>query len=189
VQNGLPAAIDIAHTMGQSFLICPYLDEAQRKDPEIWKRSADLFNTAGEQCHKAGIQFCYHNHTFEFEPAATLGGKLPYNFLLETCDAKLVKMELDLCWITVAGADPLAYFKRYPGRFPLVHVKDWQGQGGKMDEQATRMRNVGQGDVDFKRIFAQSDKAGIKHYIVENDAAKSTDDIAVSYKYLTDLRY
>jgi sugar phosphate isomerase/epimerase len=189
VQNGLPAAIDIAHTMGQSFLVCPYLDDAQRKDPEIWKRSADLFNTAGEQCHKAGIQFCYHNHTFEFEPAAALGGKLPYDYLLETCDAKLVKMELDLCWITVAGADPLAYFKRYPGRFPLVHVKDWQGQGGKMDEQATRMRNVGQGDVDFKRIFAQSDEAGIKHYIVENDAAKSTDDIASSYKYLTDLRY
>jgi sugar phosphate isomerase/epimerase len=188
-QNGLPAAIDIAHTMGQSFLICPYLDDAQRKDPEIWKRSVDLFNTAGETCNKAGIQFCYHNHTFEFEPSAVLGGKLPYDYLLENCDAKLVKMELDLCWITVAGADPLVYFKRYPGRFPLVHVKDWQGQGGKMSEQATRMRNVGQGDIDFKRIFAQSDEAGIKHYVVENDAAKSIDDPAASFKYLSNLRY
>ena len=59
----------------------------------------------------------------------------------------------------------------------------------KLHDQAKRMRNVGQGDVDFKRIFAQSDEAGIKHYIVENDAAKSIDDIAVSYKYLSDLRY
>ena len=69
---------------------------------------------------KAGIQFAYHNHNFEFAP---VDGKLPYNVLLESCDPALVKMELDLCWISAAGKDPVDYFKRYPGRFPLVHVK------------------------------------------------------------------
>ena len=189
VEMMLPKAIETAHIMGQSYLVCPYFDEKQRKDPEVWKRAAEVFNHAGEQCSKAGVQFCYHNHTFEFEPSAAVGGKFPYDYLLENTDAKLVRMEMDLCWATVAGADPLTYFAKYPGRFPLVHVKDWQGQGGSMSEQATRMRDVGQGSIDWKRIFAHSEQAGIKHYIVENDAAKSVDDIAISYKYLTNLNY
>src|SRR5271163_286513 len=189
VEMMLPKAIETAHIMGQSYLVCPYFDEKQRKDPEVWKRAAEVFNHAGEQCSKAGVQFCYHNHTFEFEPSAAVGGKFPYDYLLENTDAKLVRMEMDLCWATVAGADPLTYFAKYPGRFPLVHVKDWQGQGGSMSEQATRMRDVGQGSIDWKRIFAHSEQAGIKHYIVENDAAKSVDDIAISYKYLANLNY
>jgi sugar phosphate isomerase/epimerase len=193
-EGTLPAAIDDAHIMGQSYLICPWLDEKQRTDPDGWKRAAEVFNKAGEQCQKAGIQFCYHNHTFEFVPSTTIdpstpGGVLPYDFLLKNTDAKLVRMEMDLCWITVAGADPLKYFAQYPGRFPLVHVKDWQGQGGTMADEATRMRDAGQGSIDFKRIFAHSDQAGIKHYIVENDAAKGIEDTRISYTYLKNLRY
>jgi sugar phosphate isomerase/epimerase len=187
--TGLPGAIDTAHIMGQTYLVCAWIEEAQRKKPDGWKRAADLFNRTGNECQKAGIQFCYHNHTFEFEPAATLDGKLPYDYFLENTDVRMVQMEMDLCWITVAGADPLVYFKRYPGRFPLVHVKDWKGQGGKMDDQATRMADVGQGNIDFKRIFAESKEAGIQHYFVENDAATSTEDVAISYKYLSNLRY
>jgi sugar phosphate isomerase/epimerase len=189
VQNSLPAAIETAHIMGQSFLVCPWLDESMRKSPDGWKTAMSAFSHAGEECQKAGIQFCYHNHTFEFEPAASLNGGLPYDYLLENTDAKLVAMEMDLCWITVAGKDPLAYFAKYPGRFPLVHVKDWQGQGGSMSDESTRMRDAGQGSIDFKRIFEHSGQAGIKHYFVENDAAKGIDDTAVSYKYLSTLRY
>jgi sugar phosphate isomerase/epimerase len=125
----------------------------------------------------------------EFAPSEPLGGKLPYDFLLENTDAKLVAMEMDLCWISVAGQDPLAYFAKYPGRFPLVHVKDWQGQGGTTADEAARMRDVGQGSIDWKRIFAQSAQAGIKHYFVENDSAKSVDNIRTSYKYLSELRF
>ncbi len=187
--NGLPAAIETAHVMGQKFLVCAWIEEAQRKEPDGWKRAADLFNRTGNACQQGGIQFCYHNHTFEFQPSPTLDGKLPYDYFLENCDVRMVQMEMDLCWITVAGADPLVYFKRYPGRFPLVHVKDWKGQGGTMEDQATRMADVGQGNIDFKRILAESKEAGIKHYFVENDAAKSIEDIAISYKYLSNLRY
>jgi sugar phosphate isomerase/epimerase len=189
VDKSLSAAIDSAHTMGQTFLICPSIDDLQRKEPDGWKRAAELFNRAGEQCQKAGIQFGYHNHTVEFAPSEPLGGKLPYDFLLENTDAKLVAMEMDLCWISVAGQDPLAYFAKYPGRFPLVHVKDWQGQGGTTADEAARMRDVGQGSIDWKRIFAQSAQAGIKHYFVENDSAKSVDNIRTSYKYLSELRF
>jgi sugar phosphate isomerase/epimerase len=189
VEKSLSAAIDSAHTMGQTFLICPSIDDSQRKEPDGYKRAAELFNRAGGECQKAGIQFGYHNHTAEFTPLETLGATLPYDYLLKNTDPKLVCMEMDLCWITVAGQDPLTYFAKYPARFPLVHVKDWQGQGGATADEATRMRNVGQGSIDFKRIFAQSGEAGIKHYFVENDAAKSIEDIQISYKYLSDLRF
>ena len=197
VEQKWPETLDTAHTIGHKFLVCPWIDVKQRTEPDGWKRAAELFNRAGEAAQKAGIQFAYHNHAFEFEPSEVLGGKLPYDFLLENTDPKLVKMELDLCWITVGGQDPVKYFGRYPGRFPLVHVKDWttKGPGGNDYGGATggtkktgHITDVGQGDIDWKRVFAQSDKAGIQHYIVENDEPKSPfDDIKVSLDYLAKL--
>src|SRR5437667_390937 len=149
---------------------------------------------------KTGIQFGYHNHSFEFDPALSLGGKLPYDFLLAETDPKLVAMEMDLCWISVAGKDPLAYFEKYPGRFPLVHVKDWvkdastptayQGAMGQSVKFGGRMADVGQGSINWKNLFAQSEKAGIQHYFVENDDPKSAfDDIKISYDYLAKLQF
>ncbi len=195
-----PQALDNAHTIGQSFIICPWIDEKQRSEPGGWKRAAELFNKAGEASKKAGIQFGYHNHSFEFDPADSLGGKLPYDFLLAETDPKLVAMELDLCWISVAGKDPLAYFEKHPGRFPLVHVKDWvkdassssgyQGAMGQSVKYGGRMADVGQGSIDWKNLFAHSGKAGIKHYFVENDDPKSAfDDIKISYDYLHKLQF
>ena len=189
VESGLPQAIESAHTLGQEYVICPWIEPEQRNAPGGWNRAADLFNKAGEQCHESSLQFAYHNHTFEFAPAATLGGQLPYDFLLANTDANHVKMEMDLCWIEVGGGNPVTYWNKYPGRFPLVHVKDWHGKGGSMDEMDNRLADVGQGSIDWKSIFAQSGPAGIQHYIVENDVAKSFQDIQISYQYLNNLRY
>ncbi len=199
VEKKWPEALEAAHTIGQTFVVCPSIDAAQRKEPDGWKRAAELFNHAGEAARKAGIQFAYHNHAFEFEPSEALGGKVPYDFLLAETDPQLVKMEMDLCWITVGGHDPAEYFNRYPGRFPLVHVKDWstKGPGGKDYGGATgaaskpgHIVDPGQGEVDFKRIFAQSGKAGIEHYFVENDEPKSPlDDLKTSYDYVAKLRF
>jgi sugar phosphate isomerase/epimerase len=197
VEEKWSETLDAAHAIGHAFVVCPWIDAKQRKTPDGWKRAAELFNRAGESAQKAGIQFAYHNHAFEFEPSETLGGKMPYDFLLQNTDPKLVKMEMDLCWITVGAQDPVKYFNRYPGRFPLVHVKDWttKGPSGNDYGGATgaskkpgHMTDVGQGEIDFKRIFAQSTTAGIQHYFVENDEPKSAfDDIKVSYDYLAKL--
>jgi len=199
VQNKWPETLEAAYVIGQKFIVCPWVDVSQRKEPDGWKRAAETFNRAGEAAQKAGIQFAYHNHVFEFEPSEVLGGKLPYDFLLAETDPKLVTMELDLCWITVGGQDPVKYFERYPGRFPLVHVKDWttKGPGGSDYGGATgesrkpgHMTDVGQGEIDWKRIFAQSGKAGVQHYFVENDEPKSAfEDIKISYAYLTKLTF
>ncbi len=125
VEKKWPETLEAAKIVGHNYIICPWIDEKQRVEPGGWKRAADLFNRAGEASKKAGIQFGYHNHSFEFDPADSVGGILPYDFLLAETDPKLVAMELDLCWISVAGKDPRTYFDKYPGRFQLVHVKDW----------------------------------------------------------------
>src|SRR6476620_189781 len=189
-----PEVIEAAKVVGHEYLVNPWIDEDIRKQPDGWKQAAETFNRAGEACKKAGIQFAYHNHWFEFLP---VNGKLPYDILLEECDPKLVKMEMDLCWIMVGGQDPLKYFKRYPGRFPLVHVKDLtkipktdasggQNFGDSLDE----MTEVGSGMIDWKKILAQSDKAGIKHYFVEHDHPKDPfASIKTSYEYLAKVRF
>src|SRR5215472_16508757 len=191
--------LEAAKVVGHKYIICPWIDEKQRAEAHGWKRAAELFNKAGEESKKAGIQFGYHNHSFEFQPAETLGGKLPYDFLLAETDPKFVAMEMDLCWITVAGKDPAAYFDQHPGRFPLVHVKDYvndphstssyDGATGSV-KFAGHLADVGQGTINWKGIFEKSGKAGIKHYFVENDDPKSAfDDIKISYNYLHDLRF
>jgi sugar phosphate isomerase/epimerase len=200
VEKHWDETIEAAKIVGHSYIICPWIDEKQRGEPGGWKRAAELFNKAGEASKKAGIQFGYHNHSFEFDPAPSLGGKLPYDFLLAETDPKLVAMEMDLCWVNVAGKDPLAYFDKYPGRFQLVHVKDWikdpnatdsyKGATGSAVKIGGRLADVGQGTIDWKRIFAHSEKAGIKHYFVENDEPKSAfDDIKISYDYLAKLQF
>jgi sugar phosphate isomerase/epimerase len=200
VEKHWDETIEAAKIVGHSYIICPWIDEKQRAEPGGWKRAAELFNKAGEASKKAGIQFGYHNHSFEFDPAPSLGGKLPYDFLLAETDPKLVAMEMDLCWVNVAGKDPLAYFDKYPGRFQLVHVKDWikdpnatdsyKGATGSAVKIGGRLADVGQGTIDWKRIFAHSEKAGIKHYFVENDEPKSAfDDIKISYDYLAKLQF
>lgn len=189
----LPAVIEAARTIGHTFLVNPWLDPALRSQADIWPRIADTYNRAGEATRKAGIQFAFHNHNFEFAP---VNGRLPYDVLLETCDPALVKMELDLFWIAAAEKDPLEYFRRYPGRFPLVHVKGLSratpgGAAAPTGDLLPAITDVGRNDViDWKKIFAHASQAGIQHYFVEHDVTKAPfDSLAASYAYLRDLRF
>lgn len=193
LDDKFPSVIETSKVIGMDYIVCPWIPEELRKSPDIWKQAAEKFNKCGEQTKKAGIQFAYHNHWFEFLPT---NGKLPYDELLKECDANLVKMELDLCWITTAGGDPLKYFAQYPGRFPLVHVKDVKKlphvtSGGSQNFGDTvDLTEVGSGIIDWKKIFAKSDEAGIKHYIVEHDHPKQPlESIKISYEYLKALRW
>jgi sugar phosphate isomerase/epimerase len=200
VEKRLPETLETAKVLGHQYIIVPWVGEEERKQPDIWKRAADLFNKAGADSQKAGIQFAYHQHGFEFVPSKALGGKLPYDYLLENTDPKLVTMELDICWTVAAEQDPVAYFKKYPGRFPLIHVKDWLKDGSDAKPYAGalgpgtkftgRMTNVGGGSVDWKRVFAASQQGGVKHFIVEHDEPKSPiNDLGASFKYVQELRF
>jgi sugar phosphate isomerase/epimerase len=200
VEKKWPETIDAAHTIGHTFIVCPFIDKKTRNSADAWKAIIDVFNKAGAASKKAGIQFAYHNHWWEFGPDPNLGGKLPYDYLLESTDPDLVKMEMDLGWASVAGQDPVSYFKRYPTRFPLVHVKDFKSLPQlKPDQLATfnadslvkdDMTAPGSGVIDWKRIFASSDVAGIQHYFLEHDSPKDPwATLADGYKYLSSLRF
>jgi sugar phosphate isomerase/epimerase len=190
-------ALDDAATIGQTFLVNPWVDESIRNQPGAWQRIAETYNTAGAAAKKHGIQFCYHNHNFEFYPREDAGGKLPFDVLLESCDPALVKFEMDLCWIAAAGKDPLDYFRRAPGRFPLVHVKGLRAvpppsvTAIPIDKVLPDVTDVGHEDVvDWKRIFAQSKEAGIVHYFVEHDVPKDPfASLKTSYDYLSRLSF
>jgi len=158
--NGWDKAADDAASIGQKFMICAWLSPNERGSLDHYKKLADDFNRAGEISKKAGLQFCYHNHDFEFIQE---NGKYPYEILLENTDKNLVKFEIDLYWLTRAGQDPVALIDKHPGRFPLWHVKD-------MDRTEKKMfTEVGNGVVNFKRIFEHTKKAGLKYFFVEQD--------------------
>jgi sugar phosphate isomerase/epimerase len=190
-------AIENAHTIGHTYLVNAWVDESIRKEPNAWKHIAETYNQAAAVSKKAGIQFAYHNHNFEFAPRKDAAGKLPYDILLESCDPAFVKMELDLCWISAAGKDPLEYFRRYPGRFPLVHVKGLKKVPAStgddpvpIDRVLPDLTEVGHDDViDWKRIFGQSRVAGIRHYFVEHDVPKDPfASLKTSYEYVSKLQ-
>jgi sugar phosphate isomerase/epimerase len=158
--HGWDKAVDDAAQAGVKYMVCAYLSEAERGNLDHYKYVAEQLNKAGERSKKAGIQLCYHNHDFEF---MAQNGQMPFDLLLSNTSKDLVKMELDLYWATKAGQDPVALFKKHPGRFPLWHVKDMDNTDKK------NFTEVGSGVIDFKRIFANANTAGMKYFFVEQD--------------------
>ena len=162
-------------------------------DADAWKRRADMFNQCGRLAQQAGLQFCYHAHFHEFAP---LGGTCGYNILLTRCDSKLLKMEMDVFWATYAGQDPVAYFQKYPGRFPLLHIKDFKPgfptstSSFPYDQGANPFAPVGKGRINWARIFAHAPQAGVEHIFVEQDRCDGSpfDAIRTSFDYLKKLR-
>ncbi len=138
---------------------------------------AGILTTLGEKCRQAGLKLLYHNHDFEFKKDAD--GIVPIDYLLEHTDPKIVNFQMDLYWVTKAGADPVAYFEKYPGRFKIWHVKDMDDQG--------RFAPVGNGTIDFARILAQKKKSGMQYYMVEQDRTfdmEPLEAIKISHKGL-----
>jgi sugar phosphate isomerase/epimerase len=170
--------VEDAHTLGLQYMVCAWLSPKERLELDHYKQMAGEFNTAGEKCKAAGIQFCYHNHDFEFDPK--YGATLPYQVLLENSDPKLVKFELDLFWATKAGHDPVTLFQQHPGRFPLWHLKD-VAKTAPYDTAA-----VGTGSIDFKKIFTAAKTAGLKYWFVEQDRTPGSpfDAITESITYI-----
>lgn len=170
-------AVDDAAALGLSYMVCAWLSPKERLGLDHYKKLAGDFNTAGETCKAAGIQLCYHNHDFEFGQEK---GQYYYDVLLKETDASLVKMEMDLYWVNKAGHDPIQLFDKYPGRFPLWHLKD-------MDNTADHsFTEVGNGTIDFKKIFKHRSKAGMKYFFVEQDKCPGSpfDSITKSITYI-----
>ena len=146
------------------------------------KALAETLNILGKKCKAAGLELLYHNHDFEFSKDEE--GNVVLDYLLEHCDKSIVNFQMDLYWVTKAGQDPVAYFKRYPGRFKIWHVKDMDDQG--------RFAPVGNGKIDFKRILAEKKLSGMQYYYVEQDACVNEtplEAILISHKGLANIGF
>ncbi len=174
-------ALEQARIVGHEYLVVAWIPVEERRTLDGYRRIAGLFNRAGAEARGAGITFAYHNHDFELAP---IDGRLPLDVLLQETDPKDVAFEMDLYWITKGGGDPLAYFARHPGRFPLVHVKDSRGAPRHI------MADVGSGIINFRRVFAQRARAGFRHFLVEHDEpADPFASIRASLDYLKRLEF
>jgi sugar phosphate isomerase/epimerase len=170
-------SIEDANAVGIKYMACAWLSPNERKGLDHYKKMAADFNIAAQKCKAAGIQFVYHNHDFEFDQQ---DGKYPYDVILENTDPDLVKMEVDLYWLTRAGQDPVKLFDAHPGRFPLWHLKDMDNTPNKA------FASVGSGIIDFKTIFTHRKTAGMKYFFVEEDKCPGSpfDAITTSYNYI-----
>lgn len=174
--------IDTARTLGQGWVVVPWLDQAERS-PEGYQRLAEDLNGFGAAARDAGLRVAYHNHDFEFEPLGN--GRTGFDVLLEATDPALVDIELDLFWAVKGGHDPVTLFTAHPGRFPLCHVKDMTDIAGTQDMVA-----VGEGEIDFAAIFGRAAQAGLRHYFVEHDnPADPIASIRTSYEHLRQLQF
>lgn len=178
IMKGWDQAIEDAKLAGQEYMVCAWLHPDERQTLDQYKELADILNTAGEKAKAAGIQFCYHNHDFEFQE---MEGEIPMDLLLQNTDPGNVQMELDIYWSTRAGFDAVAFFKKYKGRVPLWHVKDMDSS----EEQ--NFTEVGNGVIDFAAVFEAAETAGMKYFFVEQDVSPNPlGSIATSYEYLNE---
>jgi sugar phosphate isomerase/epimerase len=123
-----------------------------------WEQAADEMNKLGERTRQAGIQLGYHNHNIEFKE---IGGVLIYDELMKRLDPKLVKMQFQVLVIQL-GFDPATYLTKYPGRFISLHLYDWSTAEKKIVP-------IGQGSIDWKKLFTAAKTGGVRNYFVEMD--------------------
>jgi sugar phosphate isomerase/epimerase len=191
-----------AHTLGASSVVSSTLapdDFAERKrEPgkniletmtaEDYRRLADKANRVAQLSKAAGFAYAYHNHYFEFRDLGN--GRIGYDILLEHTDPELVKFEIDCGWMILAGHDPIHYMRSYPGRFRMLHIKDFvKGPvytGGPNRPVGTEL---GRGRIDYDPIFREAARAGIVYYFVEQEppfieGLTPLEAASVDYKYL-----
>jgi sugar phosphate isomerase/epimerase len=183
---------EAAHILGQKYAIIP--SAPTRTTLDEYKKDADEFNEIGANAQKLGLRFGYHNHGNGLKE---LQGSIPLNLIIERTDPKLVFFEMDIYWMTAGGADPVAYFEKYPGRYRLMHIKDmmkqarFSGDGGDPSqwiELFPFMTEPGSGVLDLKKILTAAKKSGMEHFYLEQDmVAKPEEALPKSYGYLSKL--
>ncbi len=159
--------IEYNAALGNPYIVVPSMPHRVRNGSvDMVKDFADNLNRFGYKVKQAGMQLCYHNHSFEFD---TVGGKTIFDWLMRETDAEMVKAEVDVAWVVNADVDPVALMDQYPDRVAMLHMKDLS-----KDKQ---LAPVGTGIVPIKKVIKKAKKIGVKWYIVEQDRTRPGKDI------------
>lgn len=177
MRTNMSAAMKELSLLGVKYVVIPALREEPKTSADDYKRLAEEFNSFGRQMKEFGISFGYHNHGYEH---AVKEGQVPMDILINNTDPETVKFELDIFWMQAAGASPIEYLKKYPGRFKLMHVKDaaeqvrFSGDGSTAEEWMElfpKMADPGAGVFNIKEIVEAGIQSGVEHFFLERDLA------------------
>lgn len=166
---------EAAHVLGSEYVVLPSLPAARRKTLDDYRRAADDFNAIGESALRQGVRFAYHNHGYGLKE---VGGVVPLHVLLDRTDAAKVWLEMDIFWTVAGGVEPATLFAAYPNRYVMLHLKDmakavrFSGDGGDSQqwiELFPHMTTAGDGVLDLRSIIQSAQRAGVRHFIVEQD--------------------
>ncbi len=174
--------IEDALSAGMQYVVLPSIPAERRKTIDDYKTIAAELNAMGEKCSEAGLTLGYHNHAFEFE---AMDGMIPYDVLLQETEADLVTMQIDTYWIRYGGYEAVDYFRKYPGRFKMWHIKDMAvGESRESTE-------IGSGTLDFPAIFKLRKKAGMECVFVEQEEFRMDpwESLAISWNYLNNISH
>lgn len=174
---------------GAEYAVCYWIphkgDDFTFADME---KGVKVFNAAGKIFAEAGISFVYHPHGYEFRPYP--GPGTMFDYLLEKTDPRYVNFQMDVFWIRNPGQNPAALLRKYPGRFPLTHLKDRMigsvnNQNGRQDVE----RNVvlGQGDVNIAEVMKAAKEVGVKYHLIEDESSRAALQLPMSLEYLRSL--
>ncbi len=183
----LDQAIAQAKELGIPALGVAYVQAQERKDPAaFWPGFADKMNQAGERCRKAGLTFYYHHHNFEFDPRFRAIDSLHDHL------SKDVKLEIDCFWASAGGDDPAGLIEKWSGRVFALHLKDKTNGPSTFDTDKVKkeeFREVGSGQIDWRKVLKAAESAGVGHYYVEQDFTPGdpVDSLKKSYAYLRTL--
>lgn len=148
---------------------------------EHCKKGVEVLNKMGEVCKSRGITLCWHNHDHEFVP---MEEGLPFDYFMQQTEQDLVQCQLDIYWAQKGGVDPVETLQKYPGRYPMLHIKD-MAPGEDQDFACP-----GEGIIDWPAVFSEAHEQGIKHFSVERDGAvDGLECLRVSAAYLKELRF
>jgi sugar phosphate isomerase/epimerase len=189
--NGVIAG---ARTLGARSIICGSVPGAFGKKPltlDDYKRAAEIFNRWGRQLRAAGMAMGYHNHNYEFK---LFDGKPAFDTLINMTDPRFLNFEMDVFWVKAGGQDPVAYLKRYPSRFKILHLKDMRKGTpiptfsiNEVSPEASVA--LGRGILNMPAILREAAHIGIRRYYVEDESAEAPENVKVSYEYLKNVRF
>lgn len=196
--------VKIYNEIGCKYIVIPYLPENLRYGTDKYPDVVCDIRKIGEVCAKFGITLLYHNHDFEF--AKNEDGNYVLDVLYEEIPENILQTEIDTCWVNVAGENPCDYVRKYTGRAPVVHLKDFYGEKNKnmykligIDSEEKEVENtfefrpLGYGKQDVQAVVDAAKDAGASWVIAEQDEpsmGKSRMECAeMSYKYMQTIKY
>jgi sugar phosphate isomerase/epimerase len=180
-----------ANTLGLKYAGCAWADhKGAMFTAEDAKDTVEVFNKAGKILAQHGLKFFYHCHGFEFAPYA---GETFMDYIIKNTDPKYVTFEMDVFWVVHPGQDPVKWLEKYPGRWELMHVKDMRKgtETGRFDAK-TDLKNdvaIGTGIMDWPAILKAAKKEGVKYYFIEDESPSVKEQIPVSLKYLSEVKF